>query len=34
VKICEVEGKREAWRKSNLVVYRIVAEGSRTNKIE
>jgi len=24
VKICEVEGKKEAWRKSNLVIYRIV----------
>jgi hypothetical protein len=34
VKICEVEGKKEAWRKSNLVVYRIVAEDSRTNQVE
>jgi 4-amino-4-deoxy-L-arabinose transferase-like glycosyltransferase len=34
VKIGEVEGKKEAWRKSNLVVYRIVAEDSRTNQIE
>jgi hypothetical protein len=29
-----VEGKREAWRKSNLVVYRIVAEDSPANHVE
>lgn len=32
VKIGEVEGKKEAWRKSNLVIYRIIDEECIINK--
>jgi len=32
VKICEVEGEKEAWRKSNLVMYRIVAKDTITDE--
>ena len=34
IKICEVEGKKEAWRKSNLVIYRIVDRESITDRGE
>ncbi len=32
VKICEVEGKKEAWRKSNLVIYKVAGKESDMDK--
>ncbi len=34
VKLSEVEGKQEVWRKSNLVVYRIVADDNSAHHVE
>ncbi len=32
IKICEVEGKKEAWRKSNLVIYKVAGKESDMDK--
>jgi 4-amino-4-deoxy-L-arabinose transferase-like glycosyltransferase len=34
MKICEVQGRHEVWRKHNLVIYRIVDQGNGINRDE